>query len=452
MVNSVFSYDEFVISADKKEVSFYFTITKDSERHSFTETFRFDTALIDCLETYRLLRALHLASGISYYKIFVSQEIEHPYAMSTREADFWNTVFRKGLGEFLLVNKLQPSELALFGPQEGHDTQNTSRATLSPKVLLGIGGGKDSIVAGELLKSLDLPVSGFVLATGSATGQTHEVAKIMKINMHTIERTVDSSLILLQERPDAYKGHIPVSVLFALTGCMLAVSTRSSYVVVANESSTSIPRAEWAGESVNHQWSKSFDFEKMLQAYINDYVSSQLVYFSAIRPLSSVAVSKIFCKYPEYFESYTSDNYAFRVDPNKRPDGRWSLESPKTLSSFILMSAWLSEDQLVAMFGRNFLNEPSLEPLFLSLIGIEGELPLDCVGTPEELRASLGQAYKHGTCIDSVLMGVAEKYEIVANDRTIAPIAEKFLGVADEQAFPDALAHALTIKIKEALS
>lgn len=95
MTNSVFSYEDFVISTDRKEVLFNFTILKDDERHSFTEKYRFDIALVDCQETYRLLRALHMASGISYYKIFVSQEIEHPYAMSTREADFWNTVFRK---------------------------------------------------------------------------------------------------------------------------------------------------------------------------------------------------------------------------------------------------------------------------------------------------------------------------------------------------------------------
>lgn len=340
----------------------------------------------------------------------------------------------------------------MFGPQEGQDTKNTSRAVLSPKALLGIGGGKDSIVAGELLKSLDIPVAGYVLATGSATGQTLEVAKKMKIGMHIIERTIDSSLMLLQERPDAYKGHIPVSALFAIAGCLQAVAERSCYVVVANESSASIPRAQWANEDVNHQWSKSMDFEKMMQGYIKDYISSQMVYFSAIRPLSSIAVAKIFCRYPDYHEVFTSDNYAFRVDKSARPAERWSLESPKSLSSFILMSAWLKEEQLLTMFGRNFLNEPSLEPLFLRLMGLEGELPLDCVGTPEELRASLSQTYQQGKFKDVVLIKTAEKYKIVETDKSIAPDTEKFLALSNEQSFPEALSQKLLAKIKEALA
>lgn len=452
MNDSLFNYDSFQVSTDRKRVDFSFTSHHGGVAHNFTESYDFPLGLPNTLEIYRLLRALHLIAGISYYKIFVNSEIEHPYAMSTREASFWNNVFKNGLGEFLYVNKIDPEKLALFGPQEGADTKTTERVVLGQKALLGIGGGKDSIVAGELLKAIAVPLTGFVLATGDATGQTKQVAKTMKVDLLTVKRTLDKNLLTVQESAGAYKGHVPISIFFAITGCLLAVATKNAYVVVANESSASIPRAHWAGTSVNHQYSKSFAFESMMQDYLHNYVSPDLWYFSAIRPLSSVAVAKIFAKYPNYFEHFTSDNYAFRVDASKRPSDRWSLESPKSLSSYILLSAWLSKDQLVHIFGRDFLDNAQLEPMFFGLTGIDGDQPLDCVGTPQELRASLGEAYRKGTCKDSILMVTGLHYDIISKDKVLEPSVEHFLKISEEQAFAPAIAQNLQNKIKEVLS
>lgn len=452
MNDSVFTYDKFDVSHDRKEVKLFFTSNKQGESFSFCEVFRFAVNLPDTLETYRLLRALHIATGISYYKLFVNSEIEHPYAMSTRECSFWNTVFTNGLGEFLYINKISRDLVATFGPQEGHDSHTTSRSQLDEKALLGIGGGKDSIVAGELLKAIGMHIDGFVLATGDAAGQATTVATTMRVNCHKVERSIDKLLIELQKRSDAFKGHIPISLIFAITGSLLAVAAKHSYVVVANEASSSIPRVHWEGDAVNHQWSKSFEFEKLMQDYLSNYVSTDLVYFSAIRPLSSVAVAKIFANHPAYFTVFTSDNYAFRVNADNRPASRWSLQSAKSLSSFILLSAWLSQEQLLAIFERNFLDEASLEPLFLSLLGLQGEAPLDCVGTPEELRASLNQALLRGVFSDSLLMKVAIKNGAAASDRVIAPTVESFLHLASEQAFPQKLQQPLLTKITEDLS
>src|SRR6185369_8613661 len=112
-------------------------------------------------------------------------------------------------------------------------------------------------------------------------------------------------------------------------------------------------------------------------------------YFSAIRQLTSLGVAKLFANFPKYFEVFTSDNFAFRIDPAKRPTGRWSLESPKSLSSYILLAPWLSDEDVAHIFGMELLDEPSLNQLFLELTGVEGEQPLDCVGTVEELVLSM---------------------------------------------------------------
>jgi len=451
MEDSVFVYDTYTLQNNRTRVDLTYTTHNKQESFSFTETYVFEKPLPETLETHRLLRMLHLASGISYYKLFFNTEIEHPYAMSTKESQFWNTIFSNGLGEFMYVNNLSADNLAVFGPQEGHATPSNQRLTLSQKALLGIGGGKDSIVAGEILKSCGVQTEGFILATGEATAQAASVAKIMKVPAHIVHRTFDVSLIPLQSRADAYKGHIPISVLFAITGSLVAITHGFNNVVVANESSSSIPRALHDGKPVNHQWSKSYEAEKLIQDYIREYVHGDLTYFSAIRPLSSVAVAKAFSSFPQYFTTFTSDNFGFRISEDKRPSSRWSEESPKSLSSYMLLSAWLTEDQLLEIFGQDFMNLPQLEHEFLQLVGVEGEQPLDCVGTPEELRVSIAEAHNRGILKDSYLMKLAIEKGVITADPN-APQIEKLLRPNTENAFPAAIAQTLQTKITEVIA
>ena len=166
--------------------------------------------------------------------------------------------------------------------------------------------------------------------------------------------------------------------------------------------------------------------------------------------MSSVAVAKIFSKHKHYFKVFTSDNFGFRIKASKRPSQRWSEESPKTLSSYILLAAWLQQKQLHKIFGEDFLNKPSLQTLFLSLLGKAGQQPLDCVGTPEELTASLNRAYElGGDIINSYLMKLAKEQGIIGNN---SYLIDPLLTPSTEQAFPQALSDKLQAKIVEELS
>lgn len=416
MDTNTFGYRQFRLNSDRKVVYFDYALRHKGQEYEFTETVEFPVALPDRPELQRALRALHLVLGVSYYKIFVPPVIVHPYAMSEDEAAFWNDVWLNGLGEFLYVNKLPAERLAKFTAQEGQTFEGES-ALETNGALLGIGGGKDSIVAGELLKALNVPVAGFVMATGEQLGQTQAVAETMGVELHAIRRTLDQKLLAIQEQPGAYKGHVPISLAFALVGTVLAVANKSAYVVVANEAGTSLPRGiRWEGRDVNHQWSKSFEAEQQIQNFIKTNVSQNITYFSAIRQLTSVGVAKIFAKFPQYFEVFTSDNFVFRIDPSKRPNGRWSLESPKSLSSYLLLAPWLSDEDLKRTFTTDFLNEHSLKDLFLALTGQEGEPPLDCVGTVGELELSINLLDEQGRYKDTYLMQLAKERGIVRPD------------------------------------
>lgn len=439
MPEDSFTYTSYDISDDSRTVNFRYRLMHGGETRDLSETIIFPMD-VQGAGTGNALRALHLALGISYYKTFLPGIIVHPYAMDGAEADFWNTVWENGLGEFLYVNKLSRDALARFRAQDGTPLEPVVDSPAAGKgAVLGIGGGKDSAIAGELLKEVGVPVQGFVMATGEQLGQAKAVADAMEVELLVVQRQLDQQLIELQKWPEAFKGHVPISLIFGLVGTVLALSGGLPYVVVANESSASTPRIEYQGNSVNHQWSKSFGFEKMLQEYIADHISSSTRYFSAIRPLTSVAVAKIFARYPQYFEVFTSDNYVFRIDPANRPNGRWSLESPKSLSSFILLSPWLSESDMSRIFGLNFLDEAGLEPLFLALAGLEGEPPLDCVGTVEELALSLRLAVSQGKFTGSALVGIGEQRGLFEDKSTEDELLQ-LLALQSDRAFPAELA------------
>lgn len=456
MTQDVFRYQSFDLSEDRHTATFSYRLEHAGQSYDFTEVLEFPVALMSGPEQQACLRALHIALGVSYYKIFVPKRIEHPYEMSATEADFWNDVWRHGLGEFLYVNKLTVADLAQFAAQSGKNpgAAQAQRAEapqpLASTALLGIGGGKDSIVARELLGKSGVAVQGFVMATGEQLGQAQAVAQVMGVPLHVIKRTLDKQLLSVQEQPGAFKGHIPISLIFGLVGAALAIATDGAYVVVANESSASIPRGNGDRMAVNHQWSKSFGFEQSLQKYVHDTVSPRLTYFSAVRQLTSIGVAKLFARLPQYFEVFTSDNFVFRIDPSKRPNGRWSLESPKSLSSFILLAAWISEPDMLRIFGRNFLDEASLEALFLALLGVQGQPPLDCVGTVEELVLSLNLAARQGKFAGSALLELAREHQVLSDQNWDAQLAQ-MLAVHAGSALPPELAQQITNTVTQEL-
>lgn len=451
MIGKCFKYVDYVLSDDRRVVSFNYQIETNEKTFKFCEKFELPNTLPNNKTVEKLLHALHIALGISYYKPFIPPEILHPYQMDKGEADFWNEVFLKGLGEFLYTNRLSPAQIAKFSSSSGQTIDNKKdEIHWKKEALLGVGGGKDSIVAGEILKELSIETTGYVLATASNRGQTRHVVEKMGIDLLSVKRYLDPQVLEINKMEETYNGHVPISLIFALTGCLLATAESKSYVVVANEASASIPTTKWQGLDVNHQWSKSLEFEKLFQSYLHKFVSVDLHYFSLIRPLSSVAVAKIFSNYEKYFEVFTSDNSLFKINPTEREHPRWSRDSPKSLSSYILLAPWMSEENLDRTFGSNFLNKAELEDLFLALVGIKGEPVLDCVGTRDELILSLSLLVEQDKHKGSYLLKLAiEKGILLSNTSEALATA---LSLSQEQSLPSEIKQKIITQLEAKLS
>ena len=99
----------------------------------------------------RCVRLLHLAAGISYYKLYIPDEIRVDGTRLTKaEADFFNLFYMAGLGEFSYRNNVS---LHIDFPFSEKAPVPVPPLHLKKKVVVPVGGGKDSVVSIETLKA-----------------------------------------------------------------------------------------------------------------------------------------------------------------------------------------------------------------------------------------------------------------------------------------------------------
>jgi len=339
----------------------------------------------------RMLEDLHLVLGISYYKLFCPPQFLGNPPLSASQAGFWNTLYAKGLGEFLYRNDLSPSIVARF-EAVAKSGGIPAQLPISPqKVLIGIGGGKDSIVSLELLRDHDR--TGFVVETGRGHQITDEVAQIANVPLSKIKRTLDPQL--LAGVPGSYNGHVPVSAIYAFLGVLEAALSGCAYFVVSNEHSSNFGNVMHEGMEVNHKWSGSAEFECLMQEYVRDHLTTSISYFSLTRPFYELRVVQLFTQLGEkYFSTFSSCNRNF----THYHDGakRWCGECPKCAFAFLMLAAFLPKDRVLDIFKKDLFEDEILLPLFKDLLGYGDLKPFDCVGTFEESRAALAMASDNG--------------------------------------------------------
>lgn len=332
----------------------------------------------------KILQHMHCLTGISYYKSLLGSVVL-PYELSEAEAAYYNEVYDKGLGEFAYVNNYT-KPIRPFTASSVTDSAPRNLETAG--AILGVGGGKDSIVTGEILRGIGIPTTTLSVGTRDHHGQAGEVMNIMGFPQVHVERYVDSSISEFARTHNGMRGHVPLSVLLAWVGVLLAYTTKTRYVAMGNEGATSTGNVTWNGREVNHQWAKSLEQETLTSAFIKKHVSPDIEYLSPIRPYSSLAVMGLVAKLgTQYLNDFTSCNLVLRIDPEARPNGRWCGHCAKCVSTWLLLSSWLNDEQLTTIFAKNLWDDISLKPTILALLGLEGHKPLDCVGTVEELRA-----------------------------------------------------------------
>jgi UDP-N-acetylmuramoylalanine--D-glutamate ligase len=368
-----------------------------------------------------ILENLHLMLGISYYKTYCPPKVKFKYQLSKEQADFWNTVHRAGLGEFRFRNKISSNKIAKF-----HYSAKAKQAAIKFKRrnrhLVGIGGGKDSIIAAELLKEQKENITAFVVEP-KKENESELIANVIKeakVPQFKTQRRLDEKLF--QNLPGSHNGHIPISGIIAFLGVLNAILYDYSNIIVANEHSSNFGNLEWKGETINHQWSKSSEFEKLFQDYIKNFITPDIKYFSILRQFSELRIAKLFSQYKNYFSIFSSCNKNFQIQHQQ--ESLWCGQCPKCAFTFLILSAFLPKQKLLDIFKKNLFEDQNLLPLFNDILGFGEMKPFDCVGTFEEAQAALyltKDKFKDSLIVKTFLPLITNPEELVKNSLKTNP-------------------------------
>ncbi len=334
-----------------------------------------------------VLNNLSLILGISYWKLFSPKtiEIKH-FSLSKEQAKFWNIVYTKGLGEFFYQNQINYRKLVNF-PFNKKAQIKLSKKKFTPRGLLGVGGGKDSIVAIEELKKKKINFHLFALYHSKKNQIIENVAKKSNHPRLIVYRIIDQKLLDFNQKKIGYNGHVPFSATLSFVQLLLAVLYDYQSLYTANEKSANEGNLIYLNEEINHQWSKSEEYEKLFNHYIHEFITPNINYQSIIRHLTENQIAEKFSHLSKYFFVFSSCNRNFKI--NHQSNKLWCSRCPKCLFTYLILAPYLSKETLYQIFKKNLLNDKSLLPLFQQLLGKEGNKPFECVGTEKDVQKSL---------------------------------------------------------------
>jgi UDP-N-acetyl-alpha-D-muramoyl-L-alanyl-L-glutamate epimerase len=333
----------------------------------------------------RALDLLHWVAGISYWKAGCPASM----TFNDRSPDAWQAhwltrLYRRGLAEFAFRNGLNGDQWTLFSSSTEPSDTRPERIGLARRSLLPLGGGKDSLVAWSRL--VDAGEQPDTMQIGSSS-VIERIGRSLEGHHWVIGRKLDPLLGTLN-RQGAWNGHVPVTAINSSIGVLAALCLDYDRVVFANErSADEASLIDGSGREVNHQFSKSFEFEVMLDDWISRYIAPDLKVFSILRRERELAVCREFAGLERFHSLFASCNRNFHLDGPRTE--RWCGECPKCLFVFLGLAPFLTPHHLQSIFGRDLLADPKRIDGFAGLLALDGVKPLECVGEANEARAAI---------------------------------------------------------------
>jgi hypothetical protein len=388
----VFSYLSFTWNVDNEALKVRYHFSDGQHDFSPEYVFPLNSEILHFSrneEIDNFLFHIGLCEVISYWKSSCAPILDiHPFCLDKEAEKWWKKLFYNGLGEFRYLNEIECEEknFVQFRYSSAKTLQVVS-ITDNEGVLLPIGGGKDSAVTLELLSQTvgRKNITPFMLNGIPASQRTIVQAGFSIEKSINVIRKLDP--ILLELNAKGYlNGHTPFSALLAFVTLFTAALHKKCDIALSNESSAK--EANIKEKNINHQYSKSFEFETDFRKYYQRYMTSGVNYYSFLRSYSESEIAKIFSTFPQHFFSFRSCNVGSKSDT-------WCCNCSKCLFVWIILSPYLSVEQLTTIFGQDLGTDFHLLEDFKKLCGLSPEKPFECVGTIEEVRRSIIAAYQN---------------------------------------------------------
>lgn len=325
-----------------------------------------------------------LVELISYWKCTCSPNVIIKCGnLDDNQIEWFKKLYFYGLGELFYQNNIHTTikefmNIKTIGTTVEEDSnikENDYNGYIIP-----IGGGKDSVVT---IENIPLKEDDYCLIINPkpVTLDCAKVSGFKDNNIIEIERKIDIGLIELNSL-GFINGHTPFSSLLAFISYFVAYLTNKKYIALSNESSAN--ESNVLGEKINHQYSKSYEFENDFYNYTKKYLQIPIKYFSFLRPLNELQIAKLFSKYEKYHKIFKSCNVG-----SKEKEWKWCCKCPKCLFVYTILSPFLYKEKLLNIFGNDLFEDKELLETFIELAGYGKTKPFECVGTFEEVKFAI---------------------------------------------------------------
>ncbi len=306
-------------------------------------------------------------------------------------------------------------------------------------ILVGCGGGKDSIVAMKLLEESHLPFASMQYSHsvyGKADLQHHLITEVLEYvspkEQHKIsiyDDFVDFPFfdLYFPNNSGIIAPETPVSVFESL---ILMLDKGYHYLCLAHEKSANTGNLFWTdiNKEVNHQWGKSLEAETLLDNFIRNHLLSNFKYFSILQPIYDFRIFNHLSNYPEVLSKIHSCNI-------QKP---WCKKCPKCAYVWLGLMAFFEPKLVDQVFQINLFNDDDLIPIFEKMLGLSVHTPFECIGEIDESRLMMKR------CLEKGLSGKALdifKQEILTNSSIDwQTIEDKYNNIyAEDHGVPDEL-------------
>jgi len=377
-----------------------------------------------------ILFHIHIALWISYYKAFPTKDlIVESGFLDDAQILFWKKFYLNWLWEFLFTNKINPNNLFNFAIASEIKYVKKNFKT-SNKSLVALGWWKDSIVSMELLSKAWLEYDLCVFWKND--NLKLNVAEVAWKNILLINRQISPVLFKLNDKW-YYNWHVPITWIIAFILELTSYLYDYKYIVLSNEKSANFWNTNWEWFNINHQYSKSLEFEKDFKKYVENYISSDVKYFSLLRWFYELKIAELFSKlWKKYFWVFSSCNKNFKILKEKKEE-IWCNSCPKCLFVFSVLRPYITNKEVLKIFWKDLFFEENLENSFRELLWIKWIKPFECVWEAEEVIYSM---YKSINKYDSkklpYILNIFKKEVLnkFSNDELIK--LEKKFGIVDE--------------------
>lgn len=326
---------------------------------------------------------LGMVEAISYFKATCSTEfvIECGY-LDEYQANWFKKLFYLGLGEFRFVNNIDTSiDSFVSFVSKGEKLEVEEEEDTLDGIIIPIGGGKDSNVTLDLLKDYKEKTLCFRIGVNDVALECLDAAGFSRDSLIEVKRTIDKNLIELNDR-GFLNGHTPFSAMVAFLSYLVSYLLGYKYIALSNEDSANENNVD--GDDINHQYSKTIEFENDFREYAEKYLKGNVYYFSMLRPISELQIAMLFSKLPKYHKKFKSCNVGSKQKP-----WVWCGKCPKCLFVYTILSPFLYKEKLVDIFGKDLFEDESLLKTFIELCGYGETKPFECVGTYKEIKYSV---------------------------------------------------------------